>query len=126
MPTIKSWQQVAKFEHVMAKYLSVMRCKTERKWVALKSRSLNQVSGRFLRTQWLAILLSLAIHGFTVAGLSRHCAPKLVPNIWHRIDNESRLKHEIQVLTQTLEQEKQNTAVAIAQAQQLNQNQCET
>ena len=63
------------------------------------------------------ILLSLSDSWFTVVGLSRHCAPSRTEYL-ARINNESRLKHEIQVLTQTLEQEKHHTAVAIAQAQQ--------
>ena len=73
--------------------------------------------GEILRTQWLAILLSLAIHGLLWLAYRAIARPSRTEYL-ARINNESRLKHEIQVLTQTLEQEKHHTAVAIAQAQQ--------
>ena len=73
--------------------------------------------GEILRTQWLAILLSLTIHGLLWLAYRAIARPSRTEYLT-RINNESRLKHEIQVLTQTLEQEKHHAAVAIAQAQQ--------
>ena len=73
--------------------------------------------GEILRTQWLAILVSLIIHSLlwlAYRGIARPSRTEYLA----RINNESRLKHEIQTLTQALEQEKHNAAVAIAQAQQ--------
>ncbi|RFS35211.1 MULTISPECIES: hypothetical protein [Acinetobacter] len=77
--------------------------------------------GEILRTQWLAILVSLIIHGLlwlAYRGIARPSRTEYLA----RINNESRLKHEIQSLTQALEQEKHAAAVAIAQAQQNAQN----
>jgi hypothetical protein len=73
--------------------------------------------GEILRTQWLAILASLFVHGLLWLAYRAIARPSRTEYL-ARINNESRLKHEIQTLTQTLEQEKHNAAVAIAQAQQ--------
>jgi hypothetical protein len=72
--------------------------------------------GEILRTQWLAILLSAFIHGLLWLAYRAIARPSRSEYLT-RINNESRLKHEIQSLTQALEQEKHHTAVAIAQAQ---------
>ena len=77
--------------------------------------------GEILRTQWLAILVSLIIHSLlwlAYRGIARPSRTEYLA----RINNESRLKHEIQALTQALEQEKHNAALTIAQAQQQFQN----
>ena len=72
--------------------------------------------GEILRTQWLAILLSLMIHGLLWLAYRAIARPSRTEYL-ARINNESRLKHEIQTLTQALEQEQHNAAVAVAQAQ---------
>ncbi len=109
----------------MAKCLSVMRCKMKRKSGSIEITLIKPSMGEILRTQWLAILLSLAIHGLLWLAYRAIARPSRTEYL-ARINNESRLKHEIQALTQALEQEKHHTAVAIAQAQQQMQNQCET
>jgi hypothetical protein len=73
--------------------------------------------GEILRTQWLAILASLFVHGLLWLAYRAIARPSRTEYL-ARINNESRLKHEIQTLAQALEQEKHNAAVAIAQAQQ--------
>ncbi|RZG68494.1 MULTISPECIES: hypothetical protein [Acinetobacter] len=73
--------------------------------------------GEILRTQWLAILASLFVHGLLWLAYRAIARPSRSEYL-ARINNESRLKHEIQTLTQALEQEKHNAAVAITQAQQ--------
>lgn len=73
--------------------------------------------GEILRTQWMAILSSLFIHALLWLAYRAIARPSRSEYLT-RINNESRLKHEIQNLTQALEQEKHNTALAIAQAQQ--------
>ena len=73
--------------------------------------------GEILRTQWLAILLSLLVLGLLWLAY-RAIAPPSRSEYLARINNESRLKHELQLLTQALEQEKHQTALALAQAQQ--------
>ena len=73
--------------------------------------------GEILRTQWVAILVSLIIHvllWLAYRAIARPSRTEYLSNI----NNEARLKHELQLLTQALEQEKHNSAVAIAQAQQ--------
>ena len=72
--------------------------------------------GEILRTQWLAILLSFIIHGLIWLAYRAIARPSRTEYL-ARINNESRLKHEIQTLTQALQQEQHNAAVAIAQAQ---------
>ncbi|WP_425919029.1 hypothetical protein [Acinetobacter sp. TSRC1-2] len=72
--------------------------------------------GEILRTQWLAILLSLMIHGLLWLAYRAIARPSRTEYL-ARINNESRLKHEIQTLAQALEQEQHNAAVAVAQAQ---------
>ncbi|NNG82915.1 hypothetical protein [Acinetobacter sp. ANC 5378] len=72
--------------------------------------------GEILRTQWLAILLSLMIHSLLWLAYRAIARPSRTEYL-ARINNESRLKHEIQTLTQALEQEQHNAAVAVAQAQ---------
>ena len=72
--------------------------------------------GEILRTQWLAILLSLMIHGLLWLAYRAIARPSRTEYL-ARINNESRLKHEIQSLTQALQQEQHNAAVAITQAQ---------
>ncbi|HJF28487.1 hypothetical protein NI467_05125 [Acinetobacter bohemicus] len=73
--------------------------------------------GEILRTQWLAILFSFVIHGLLWVAYRAVARPSRTEYL-ARINNESRLKFEIQSLTQALEQEKHNAALAIAQAQQ--------
>ncbi|ECE6725788.1 hypothetical protein [Acinetobacter ursingii] len=73
--------------------------------------------GEILRTQWLAILVSFLIHGLLWLAYRAIARPSRSEYL-ARINNESRLKHEIQQLTQALELEKQNTVTLIAQAKQ--------
>lgn len=73
--------------------------------------------GEILRTQWLAILLSLLVHGLLWLAYRAIARPSRSEYL-ARINNESRLKHELQLLTQALEQEKHQTALALAQVQQ--------
>ena len=73
--------------------------------------------GEILRTQWLATLLSLLVHGLLWLAYRAIARPSRSEYL-ARINNESRLKHELQALTQALEQEKHQTALALAQAQQ--------
>ena len=73
--------------------------------------------GEILRTQWMAILFSALIHGLLWLAYRAIARPSRSEYL-ARINNESRLKHEIQSLAQALEQEKHHAAVAIAQAQQ--------
>ena len=76
--------------------------------------------GEILRTQWLAILLSAFIHALVWLAYRAVARPSR-SEFLARINTESRLKHEIQELTQALEQEKHHAAMAIAQAQQTGQ-----
>ena len=73
--------------------------------------------GEILRTQWLATLLSLLVHALLWLAYRAIARPSRSEYL-ARINNESRLKHELQALTQALEQEKHQTALALAQAQQ--------
>lgn len=73
--------------------------------------------GEILRTQWLATLLSLLVHGLLWLAYRAIARPSRSEYL-ARINNESRLKHELQLLTQALEQEKHQTALALAQVQQ--------
>lgn len=73
--------------------------------------------GEILRTQWLAILVSLLIHTFLWLAYRAIARPTRSEYL-ARINNEARLKHEIQQLTEALEAEKANRTIAIAQAQQ--------
>ena len=73
--------------------------------------------GEILRTQWLTILLSLLVHGLLWLAYRAIARPSRSEYL-ARINNVSRLKHELQLLTQALEQEKHQTALALAQAQQ--------
>ncbi|MBJ9983897.1 hypothetical protein IAE19_00365 [Acinetobacter sp. S40] len=73
--------------------------------------------GEILRTQWLAILVSFIIHGLLWLAYRAIARPSRSEYL-ARINNESRLKHEIQQLTQALEVEKQNAVTLIAQAKQ--------
>ena len=77
--------------------------------------------GEILRTQWLAILVSLLIHAFIWLAYRAIARPTRSEYL-ARINNEARLKHEIQQLTEALEAEKANRTLAIAQAQQQAQN----
>lgn len=77
--------------------------------------------GEILRTQWLAILFSFIIHSLLWVAYRAVARPSRTEYL-ARINNESRLKFEIQTLTQALEQEKHNAALAIAQAQQAVKN----
>ena len=61
------------------------------------------------------------IHGLLWVGYRAVARPSRTEYL-ARINNESRLKFEIQTLTQALEQEKHNAALAIAQAQQALKN----
>ncbi|WP_163121778.1 hypothetical protein [Acinetobacter portensis] len=74
--------------------------------------------GEILRTQWMAILFSLFIHGLlwlAYRAIARPSRTEYLANI----NNEARLKHELQMLTQALEQEKHHSAVTLAQSQHL-------
>lgn len=73
--------------------------------------------GEILRNQWAAILFSFFLHSLLWLAYRAIARPSRTEYL-ARINNESRLKHEIQTLAQALEQEKHNAAVAIAQAQQ--------
>ncbi|ENU81914.1 hypothetical protein F975_00530 [Acinetobacter sp. ANC 3789] len=73
--------------------------------------------GEILRSEWLAILASLILH-FVLWIAYRAIARPSRSEYLARINKEMHLKHEIQALTQALEQEKHNSAVVIAQAQQ--------
>ena len=73
--------------------------------------------GEILHTQWLATLLSLLVHALLWLAYRAIARPSRSEYL-ARINNESRLKHELQLLTQALEQEKHQTALALAQAQQ--------
>ena len=78
--------------------------------------------GEILRTQWIAILCSLIFHALLWLAYRAIARPSRTEYL-ARINNESRLKFEIQTLTQALEQEKHNAALTIAQAQQAAQTQ---
>ena len=73
--------------------------------------------GEILRTQWLALLISLIIHGLLWLGYRAIARPSRSEQL-ASINSEARLHHEIQRLSQALEQEKHHAALAIAQAQQ--------
>lgn len=73
--------------------------------------------GEILRTQWLAILVSLFIHGLIWLAYRAIARPTRSEYL-ARINQENHLKHEIQRLTQALALEKQNTVTLVAQAQQ--------
>lgn len=73
--------------------------------------------GEILRTQWLAILVSLFIHGLIWLAYRTIARPTRSEYL-ARINQENHLKHEIQRLTQALALEKQNTVTLVAQAQQ--------
>ncbi|TCM68707.1 hypothetical protein EC844_10483 [Acinetobacter calcoaceticus] len=73
--------------------------------------------GEILRTQWLAILVSLLIHGLLWLAYRAIARPTRSEYLT-RLNTESRLKHEIQQLTEALETEKANKTLAIAQVQQ--------
>lgn len=75
--------------------------------------------GEILRNQWSAIFFSLFVHAFLWVAYRAVARPSRQEYL-ARINNESRLKHEIQSLTQALEQEKHHTALTLAQAQQPN------
>ena len=71
--------------------------------------------GEILRTQWLAILFSLFIHGLLWLAYRAIARPTRSEYL-ARLNNEARLKHEIQLLTDTLELEKNNNKLAVTQA----------
>lgn len=73
--------------------------------------------GEILRTQWLAILVSLFIHGLIWLAYRAIARPTRSEYL-ARINQENHLKHEIQRLTQALALEKQNAVTLVAQAQQ--------
>lgn len=73
--------------------------------------------GEILRTQWLAILVSLFIHGLLWLAYRAIARPTRSEYL-AKINNEARLKHEIQKLTEILEAEKANHILVLAQAQQ--------
>ena len=76
--------------------------------------------GEILRTQWLAILVSFLIHAFLWLAYRAIARPTRSEYL-ARINNEARLKHEIQQLTEALEAEKANRTITLAQAQQNTQ-----
>ena len=80
--------------------------------------------GEILRTQWLAILFSLLIHGLLWLAYRAIARPTRSEYL-ARLNNEARLKHEIQLLTDALETEKNNAKVLAAQAQQAAKPQVE-
>lgn len=73
--------------------------------------------GEILRTQWLTILASFLIHALLWLAYRAIARPSRSEYL-ARINNEARLKHEIQQLIQALETEKQNTVTLVAQAKQ--------
>ncbi|WOE30925.1 MULTISPECIES: hypothetical protein [unclassified Acinetobacter] len=89
----------------------------EKKVGAVEVTLIKPSVGEILRTQWLAILVSFIIHVLLWLAYRAIARPSRSEYL-ARINNESRLKHEIQTLTQLLEQEKHNASLAIAQAQQ--------
>lgn len=72
--------------------------------------------GEILRTQWIAIFVSFLIHGLLWLAYRLIARPSRSEYL-ARINNEARLKHEIQQLTQALEQEKYHATVQISQVQ---------
>ena len=72
--------------------------------------------GEILRTQWLAIVSSLFVHGLLWI-IYRAIARPSRKEYLERVNHEAHLKHELQALTQALEHEKHNTAMAMAQIQ---------
>lgn len=70
--------------------------------------------GEILRTQWLAILFSLFVHGLLWLAYRAIARPTRSEYL-ARLNNEARLKHEIQLLTEALEVEKNNAVTATAQ-----------
>ena len=73
--------------------------------------------GEILRTQWLAIFVSFLIHVLLWLAY-RTIARPIRSEYLTRLNTESRLKHEIQQLTEALEAERTNKTLAIAQIQQ--------
>ena len=73
--------------------------------------------GEILRTQWLAILASLFLHGLIWLAYRTVARPTRSEYL-ARINQENLLKHEIQRLTQALALEKQNPLNVSAQPQQ--------
>ena len=71
--------------------------------------------GEILRTQWLAILVSLIIHSLLWLAYRAIARPTRSEYL-ARLNNESRLKHEIILLTEALELEKTNNKMATHQA----------
>mgnify|MGYP003481700986 FL=1 len=78
-------------------------------------------TGEILRNQWLMILVSLIAHSVLWL-IYRAIARPSRKEYLERINHEARLKHELQTLSQALEQEKHNTALALAQIEQQAQN----
>ncbi len=78
-------------------------------------------TGEILRNQWLMILVSLIAHSVLWL-IYRAIARPSRKEYLERINHEARLKHELQTLSQALEQEKHNTALALAQVEQQNQS----
>ena len=77
--------------------------------------------GEILRNQWMAILTSLFVHSllwFAYRAIARPSRKEYL----ERVNHEARLHHELQSLRQALEQEKKNSAVALAQADHSAQN----
>lgn len=71
--------------------------------------------GEILRTQWLAILMSLIIHSLLWLAYRAIARPTRSEYL-ARLNNESRLKHEIILLTEALEVEKTNSKIVTNQA----------
>ena len=67
--------------------------------------------GEILRTQWLAILVSLLIHSLLWLAYRAIARPTRT-ELLTRINHEARLKHEIQQLTEALEAEKANKVIS--------------
>ena len=78
-------------------------------------------TGEILRNQWLMILVSLIAHSMLWL-IYRAIARPSRKEYLERINHEARLKHELQTLSQALEQEKHNTALALAQVEQQSES----
>ena len=73
--------------------------------------------GEILRTQWLTILISLLIHGLLWLAYRAIARPTRSEYL-ARLNKEARLKHEIQLLTDALEQEKLQKVLTDSQPKQ--------
>ena len=93
----------------------------EKKVGSIEITLIQPSTGEILRNQWIAILFSLFVHALIWLAYRAIARPSRSEYL-ERINQEARLKHELQTLTQALEQEKQNTALALAQVDQSAKN----